>query len=126
MSKISVNCSSFAAEQCGYHPSSKWGACVQAVNDFYEPLETFANRFEEMLLLCKSLGYDAVDVWTAGQLNWAWAQEEHISAAHRLLEQHQLAITSIGGAFGETGDEFLAACRMARGLGTDLLSGTTA
>lgn len=125
MSRISVNCSSFAAEQCGYHPESRWRDCVQAVNDFYEPIETFANRFEAMLLECKALGYDAVDVWTAGQLNWAWAKEEHIQAAERLLKQHGLALTSIGGAFGESREEFLAACRMARGLGTDLLSGTT-
>jgi L-ribulose-5-phosphate 3-epimerase len=125
MSKVSINCSSFAAEQCGYHPNSQWGDCVQSVNDFYRPIESFANRFEALLLLCKSLGYDAVDVWTVGQLNWEWATDEHIHAAHRLLQEHQLPVTSIGGAFGATREEFLAACRMSRGLGIDLLSGTT-
>jgi L-ribulose-5-phosphate 3-epimerase len=125
MSRISINHSNFAAEQCGYHPDSKWGDCVRAVNEFYEPIETFANRFEEMLLVCKSLGYDAVDIWTAGQMNWSWTTDDHIAIANRLLQQHQLAVTSIGGAFGSTREEFLAACHLTRGLGIDLMSGTT-
>lgn len=122
---ISLNCSSFVARQCGYHPDSQWGDCVKAVNEFYRPINTFAQRFEQMLLEVKSLGYDALDIWTAGQINWDWASTEHRQIASQLLQQHGMIVTSIGGAFGTTHEEFLSACQLALELGTDLLSGTT-
>ena len=49
-----------------------------------------------------------------------------VGIAARILQQHDMAVTSIGGAFGATREEFLASCQVALDLGTDLLSGTTA
>jgi sugar phosphate isomerase/epimerase len=125
MSRISLNCSSYVAAQAGHHPDREWGESVDAVNAYYQPVETFAARFQVMLADVKALGFDAVDIWTAGQLNWEWATPEHLNAATNLLQHHNIAVTSLGGAFGVTREEFLSACRMAQALGTDLLSGTT-
>ncbi|MBI3243150.1 MAG: sugar phosphate isomerase/epimerase [Chloroflexi bacterium] len=126
MNKISLNCSSFVAKQNGYpRPHDSWETCVRAVNEFYRPLETFAKRFEQLILDVKALGFDALDVWTPGQLSWRWASEEHIVIARRLLEQHYMAATSIGGEFGATREDFVAACKLASGVKTQLLSGTT-
>lgn len=72
----------------------------------------------------KALGFDALDVWTPGQLSWRWATNTHIAVVHGLLNQHNVAVTSIGGEFGSTRDEFVAACKLAVGVNTRLLSGT--
>lgn len=123
MTKISLNSSSFVGKQCGYGPSSEWDTCVDAVNAYYGPPETFASRFEHMLVEVKRLGYDAVDIWTAGQLSWRWATREQIATARALLDKHKLAVTSLGDNFGKTRDDFVAACELAVGVNTNLLSG---
>lgn len=98
---------------------------MRAVNEFYSSLETFAERFEQLILEVKALGFDALDVWTPGQLSWRWATAEHIAVARRLFEQHHVSVTSIGGEFGDTREDFMAACKLAVGVNTGLLSGTT-
>lgn len=123
MNRISLNGSSFVAKPFGYHADNDWDVCVKAVNDYYRPPETFAARFEQMLLDVKALGFDALDIWTAGQLNWRWATEAQIETARALLDKHKLTVTSLGNDFGETRQQFVAACKMAVGVNTQLLSG---
>ncbi len=122
MNPISFNCSNLVGQQADYQ--SDWQTSVAAVNTHYQPLDTFAKRFGAMLTHIQTLGFNAVDIWTAGQLNWAWATDTHIQIAADLLRQHSLQVTSLGGEFGETREEFESACRMAVDLGTTLLSGT--
>jgi L-ribulose-5-phosphate 3-epimerase len=122
MPQISLNCSSFVGQQAHYQ--ADWAESVAAVNAYYEPLETFEARFDGLLSEIVALGFQSIDIWTAGQLNWAWAKVEHTSVARTLLDKHQLQVASLGGEFGETHAEFDSACRMAVGLGTTLLSGT--
>lgn len=126
MNRIALHCSSFVGKQCGYHPPRSWGECVEALSAYYRPLETFAARFEELLLHVRSLGYDALDIWQPGQLGWRWASLEHIASARDLLNRYGMAVTSYAGEFGETREEFLAACRLAAGIGAPILSGLTA
>lgn len=123
MTQISCNGSSFVAKQCGYSPTSDWDVCVDAVNDYYRPADTFAARFEQHLLDIRALGYNALDIWTAGQLNWRWATEAQIATARQLLDKHGFTVTSLGNDFGDTRDEFVAACKLAVGVNTKLLSG---
>lgn len=123
MAQISINSSSFVGRQCGYGPQADWDQCVDAVNAWYSPEATFAERFEKMLLEVKQLGYDALDIWTAGQMNWEWTTPAHMAAARQLLDKHHLTVTSLGAAFGSTRDEFTAACKLAVGVNTKLLSG---
>jgi L-ribulose-5-phosphate 3-epimerase len=124
MTKISLNCSSFVAQQYGYGAGNDWGLRVDAVNAYYEPIETFSERFEQLILLVKSLGYNALDIWTPGQLSWVWATDSHLQDASHLLTKHQMNVTSIGGAFGDTREKFVSACKLAVAVNTDLLSGT--
>ena len=122
--KISLNCSSFVAKQYGYSSGDDWGVRVDAVNAYYSPLDTFQERFELLLLEVKGLGYQAIDIWTPGQLSWAWATESHIKTAANLLAKHKLEVTSLGGEFGDSEEKFISACNLAVGVGTQLLSGT--
>jgi sugar phosphate isomerase/epimerase len=125
MNRISLHCSSFVAQPSGFDPHKGWDEFVDAVNAYYSPLESFADRFERLIVNIKQLGYDAVDIWDPGQLNWRWATDEHIRMARTVLERHNMAVTSYAGEFGATREEFLAACRVAQGIQTPLLSGTT-
>ncbi|MEO8610159.1 MAG: sugar phosphate isomerase/epimerase family protein [Chloroflexota bacterium] len=122
MNLISLNGSSFVGQQVGYHVD--WSQSVAAANYYYQPIDTFSVRFEQLLEQVKSLGFAAIDIWTVGQLNWAWATSEHHQLADSLLKQYQIQVTSLGGEFGETRAEFESACRLALSVGTSLLSGT--
>lgn len=122
--KISLNCSSFVAKQYGYDSGDDWGVRVEAVNAYYSPLDTFQERFESLLFEVKGLDYQAIDVWTPGQLSWAWATASHIKTAANLLAKHKLEVESLGGEFGDSREKFISACMLAVGVGTKLLSGT--
>jgi sugar phosphate isomerase/epimerase len=98
---------------------------VQALSDYYRPIATFPKRFEELILHVQALGFDALDVWQPGVLNWQWAASEHIASARTLLERHHMAVTSLAGEFGQTRDEFLSACQLAKGIQAPILSGLT-
>ncbi len=119
---ISLNGSSLVGQQVGYQKN--WSQSVATVNEYYKTLDTFADRFEKMLQGVQALGFSALDIWTAGQLNWAWATPEHIAIAKNLLEKYDFTVTSLSGEFGQTREEFESACRLALGINTSLLSGT--
>jgi sugar phosphate isomerase/epimerase len=125
MNRIALHCSSFVGKQSGYRPETDWDTAVRAVEAFYRPLETYQERFEGLMLEIKSLGFDALDVWQPGQLDWRWASDEHIRIARDLLRQHNMTVTSFAGEFGATPQEFAAACHIAQGIHAPILSGTT-
>src|SRR5919199_3733044 len=117
MSPISV------ARQVGYHMTEGWGRGERATNAYFRPLETFGQRFEDLLTAVRAMGFDTIDIWTA-HLNWAWATDRHIAIARDLLERHALAVASLAAGFGATADEFEAACRLAVALHTKVLGGS--
>lgn len=124
MNAISFVTANYVARQVGYQMTEGWGQGDKATNDYFRPLETFAGRFEQILVDIKALGFDTVDIWTA-HLHWSWARPDHYAAAHDLLAKHGLRVSSLAGGFGATPDEFDASCRAAVALGTTILGGMT-
>jgi sugar phosphate isomerase/epimerase len=124
MPRISFMSANFVARQVGYPMTGGWAQGDQATNDYFKPLETFAQRFEEILRDIRSLGFTALDLWTA-HLHWAWASPEHLVLARHLLDRYQLPVASLAGGFGATREEFEAACRLAVALKTPILGGST-
>jgi L-ribulose-5-phosphate 3-epimerase len=125
MIQISLHGSSFVGSQCGYKSTNTWEECVQVLSAYYSPIETFQKRFEELILHVKKLGFERMDIWQPAELNWTWATQEHIEYAKAIIDQHGMAISSLAGEFGVTREEFLSACRLAKGIGAPILSGTT-
>src|SRR5919204_4492274 len=123
MNTISFMSANFVARQVGYHMTEGGGQGERATNDYFRPLETFGQRFEELLTAVRAMGLDTIDIWTA-HLNWAWATDRHIAIARDLLERHALAVASLAGGFGATADDFDAACRLAAALHTKVLGGS--
>ncbi len=122
---LSFMSANFVARQVGYALTGGWMQGDQAANDYFQPLETFSERFGGLLDEISAIGFNAVDVWSA-HLNWNWATSTHIAAARSLLAEHQLQVVSLAGNFGATRAEFEAACRLAVALGASSLGGDTA
>ena len=123
MTVVSLLTPSFVARQTGYALSGDWMDGDRATNEHYAPLETFEERFGELLALTRSLGFEAIDLWTA-HLGPGWASDEHLAIARALLEEHDLTVVSLAGGFGGTPEELRATCRVAHAVGTDLLAGS--
>lgn len=124
MNTISFMSANYVARPLGYHMTGGWGQGDKATNQYFQPLETFAQRFEEILVAVRAMGFTAIDVWQA-HLNPDWATPEHVSIATDLLSKHHLEVTSFEGWFGRTRAEFEAAARLAVALDTRILGGST-
>lgn len=124
MNTISFMSVNYIARYVDYAMTGGWGQGERSTREHFRPYETFARRFEEILINIKALGFDALDLWTA-QLNPAWATEQHIKAARELLRKHDLQVVSLAGGFGATPADFEATCKLARQIGTSILGGGT-
>jgi sugar phosphate isomerase/epimerase len=124
MHTISFVTANYVARQVNYSMSGGWGQGDQATNQYFRPLETFAQRFEEIVTDIKALGFDALDLWTA-HLHQTWATDQHIRIARDILHTHQIKVVSLAGGFGATPREFEAACNIAVEVGAKLLGGMT-
>lgn len=125
MNTLSFMTANFVAREVGYQMTEGWGQGDRASNAYFQPLATFPQRFEQLLLSIRAIGFDALDLWTA-HLNPEWATSEHIAAARDLLRQHGLKVVSLAGAFLHSPSEFEAACRLAVVLDIPLLGGVAA
>ena len=121
---LSFMSANYVARQVGYDMTGGWGQGDRAANAHYQPVDTFPERFGELLRDVRALGFEAVDVWTS-HLNPTWATPQHIETARDLLQEHDLRVPSLGGWFGSSPQEFEASCRIAEALGGAVLGGST-
>lgn len=124
MNTISFMTANYVAREIGYHMTKGWMEGDDATNAWFAPIDTYAERFEDLLAEISGLGFTAIDLWLA-HLNWRWATEEHIAIASAALRSANLSVSSLAGWFGETREEFASACRLANTLGVSILGGST-
>ena len=122
--RISFVTANYVAGQVGYRMTGGWRQGEEATNEYMAPLDTFAGRFEEILRDVRAMGFEAIEIWTA-HLHWRWATDGHVATARDLLSRHNLPVASLAGWFGETREQFEAACRLAQALDTHVLAGMT-
>jgi L-ribulose-5-phosphate 3-epimerase len=122
---ISFMSANYVARQLGFNfdIGGGWSVGDKATNDYYRPIATFGERFDELLRQVRSMGFNAIDLWT-GHLNWDWATDDHLSIASDLLRQHDLTVNSLAGGFGATPDDLERACNVAVAVGTTVLGGS--
>ncbi|GCE11865.1 sugar phosphate isomerase/epimerase family protein [Tengunoibacter tsumagoiensis] len=121
---ISFMSANFVARQINFQMHN-WNEGDNATNAYFQPLETFRERFAHLLQEIHTMGFRAMDLWLA-HLHWSWATPQHIAIAQELLAEFEISITSLAGSFGSSPDEFEATCRIAQALGTRILGGSTA
>lgn len=124
MNTISFISANYVARELGYHMTGGWGQGDRATQERFRPIETFAQRFEELLEEIVALGFDSVDIWTS-HLHPAWATEEHITTARDLLGKYGLKVVSLAGWIGGTLDELERSCQIAAALGCRILAAGT-
>jgi len=112
----------YVAKELGYGAATEWGPFDDATNAAFEPLATFATRFDDLLAAITGIGFDAVDLWF-GHLNWRWATPEHVALARETLARRGVRVASLAGSIGATTDDLAAACRLANDLDVDLIGG---
>lgn len=122
--QVSFMGANFVARQLGYQMTRGWGQGEKAASEHLRPIETFRERFEEILLDVRRLGFSAIDIWSA-HLSPAWAEAGHIGIARELLGRHDLEVVSFAGWFGSTAEEFEASCSLAAALDVPVLGGST-
>jgi sugar phosphate isomerase/epimerase len=120
---VSFNSANFVARQVSWRIAD-WSEGDRATNAHYRPLQTFPERFDELLTTIQGFGVDALDLWTS-HLNPAWATHEHVEIATELLAGHGLRVASLAGPFGANHEEFERTCRLAVALGRPVLGGST-
>lgn len=122
MNNLSFMGANLVAQQLDWSMTEGWGQGDAAANAYYEPIETFPERFAAFLTLASDVGFRSVDVWT-GQLNWAWATDAHLRAAREALDEAGMMVASYAGLYGDTPEELRTACATASALGTRILGG---
>lgn len=112
------------AEQTGYHMTKGWMQGHESLEAWFCPEETFAERFDAYIKRVRTLGFEAVDLYTA-HLGATWASDQQIASAAAILKNNAMTVASLAGYFGDDVDTFKQHCRMAKLLGVNLLSGGT-
>src|SRR6186713_1028067 len=121
-SVVSFMSANYVARELGYGAADEWGSFDAATNAAFEPIDTFAARFDALLDSIAAIGFDAIDLWFA-HLNWRWATPEHVAIARDALQRRSIRVVSFAGSIGDTLDDVEAACRLADELGVDLIAG---
>lgn len=117
MNAIAFMTANFVARETGWAMHG-WGHGDRATNDAFRPLETYAERLDELCGEVAALGFDTVDLWGA-HLGADWATDEHLAAAREALARHGLRVSTYATWLGSSNVE--RACELARGLATTLI-----
>lgn len=122
MQPISFMSANFVARQLGYQMTEGWMQGDEATNAYFQPLETFRERFDAMLGEVAAMGFEAIDIWIA-HLNPAWATADHIAVARDCLAARDLTVTSMAGWYGDTPEGVEQYCRLTTALGARIIGG---
>jgi sugar phosphate isomerase/epimerase len=122
MNTIAFMTANYVARNVAYHMTEGWIQGDEATQAYFRPLNTFHERFDILLADIRTLGFEALDLWTA-HLHPTWATTGHIAIARALLDRHGLQVTSLAGWFGSSLQELEANCRLAAALKIPFLAG---
>lgn len=121
--ELAFNGANFVARQVNWSMPGGWGQGVKSTEAWFRPVDTFAERFDDLLAEVAELGFAAYDLWCA-QLDGEWATPEHVDAARAAAERRGIRLTSYaGGPFGETAEECERVCALLEALEVPVLAG---
>jgi L-ribulose-5-phosphate 3-epimerase len=123
MNRISFMLANYYARPAGYDVSD-WGQGSRATIEYFKPVETFGERFDEYLRDVRALGFEAIDMWT-DIIGVPTISEAHAAAAEEALRRHGLTVCSYGGWLGSNHEQFAALCEVAARFGVQILGGNT-
>jgi L-ribulose-5-phosphate 3-epimerase len=111
---IAFTTANYVARETGWAMHG-WGHGDGETNAAFRPLETYRERFAQLLDDVCALGFDTIDVWGA-HLGADWATDDHVVAAVEEIERRGLAVATYATWVGPSNVE--RACELALALGT--------
>jgi L-ribulose-5-phosphate 3-epimerase len=93
---ISVMGANYVARELGYRMTGEWCQGEAAASAFFQPPETFGERFAALLATVSGMGFVALDMWT-GHLGWQWATQAQVETARTLLQRYTVTAVSYAG-----------------------------
>jgi L-ribulose-5-phosphate 3-epimerase len=114
---ISFMTANYVAREVGYAMHG-WGHGDRATNEAFAPLDTYAEKLDELLGDVAALGFTAVDVWGA-HLGADWATDGHVEIAVETLRRHRLTVTTYATWVGPSNIE--RACELTLALGASII-----
>lgn len=124
MNTISFNTANYVARQVDYNMTGGWGQGDRSSNEYFQPIETFSDRFEQYMQDVVSARFNAIDMWTS-ILSPEWATEQHIQTAVDICQKYNLEVVSFAGWFGSNIIAFENSCKLAQAFGQPVLGGST-
>ena len=121
MSAIAFMTANYVARETGWAMHG-WSHGDRATNEHFRPIETYAERLDELLATIGAFGFDTVDIWEA-HLSPEWATDDHVAIASETLARHELRVATYAAWVGPSNIE--GACDLALALGTSLIGGGT-
>ena len=122
MNPIACISANYVARPVGYRMTRGWMQGDTATNDLFRPIETFADRFDELVAGVKSLGFAHLDLWCA-HLHPAWATPRHLEIARAVLRQHAVDVTAYASHWGRTAEDLDRIAAVLGALNCTLISG---
>jgi len=122
MNSVAFITANYVARPLGYCMTRGWMQGDTANNDLFRPIETFADRFDELVARVKALGFAHLDLWCA-HLHPAWATARHLEAAREILARHGVDVTAYACHWGRTAEDLDRVAGILRAVRCPLVSG---
>lgn len=123
MNTPSFMTANFVARQLNYSMTKGWWEGDQSVNKYFQPEDTFAERFDAMLGEITPLGFTAIDLWVA-HLNPDWATQRQIEEAAAILKDRGLSVSSLAIGIPDDLSKLEQTAAIAEAVGTRILGGS--
>ena len=117
MTAIAFTTANFVARETGWAMHG-WRHGDSATQEYFQELDTYDERLDEMLGKVRGLGFETVDLWGA-HLGTSWATDEHLAIARETLGRHGLRVATYATWVEPANVE--RACELARGIGTNVI-----
>jgi sugar phosphate isomerase/epimerase len=118
---LSFGTTNYVAREVRWEKGHGWEGAERAATAHYSPIETFRERFDDLLSDVQGLGFEGIDLWIA-HLSGVWATDEHFAIANELLAARNMRVTQVMGAFYSV-DDLDGATRVAAAIGATVVGG---
>lgn len=121
MPVISLVTASYVTRQLDYRSISDWAEGDRATQAHFAPVETFGERFGDLIDDIAALGYSTVDLWGA-HLHHLWATPAHFDIARQVLAERDMNVNSLA-AWCHDRESLEGFCRVANEVGAGIIAG---
>lgn len=121
MPQISLVTASFVTREVGFGSISDWDEGDRATQAHFSPIDTYQERFGELLDDIADLGYRTIDLWGA-HLHHSWATDAHFEIARTALAERGIGVNSLA-AWCHDRAALEGFCRVANEVGAGMIGG---